>query len=70
MTVITCVPNFPNGKVFGFKNKFLQTEWVDGIKVIRVWTYISENTGFLKRIIDYSSYAIMSFVVVFGISVM
>jgi len=64
VTVITCAPNFPNGKVFkGYKNKFLQTEWVDGIKVIRVWTYISENTGFLKRVIDYTSYAIMSFVV-------
>tara|TARA_B100000963_G_scaffold93130_1_gene80176 strand:+ start:1088 stop:2296 length:1209 start_codon:yes stop_codon:yes gene_type:complete len=64
VTVITCAPNFPEGKVFkGYKNKFIQTEMVDGIKVVRVWSYISANSGFLKRIIDYTSYAIMAFIV-------
>ncbi|TMM58937.1 glycosyltransferase family 4 protein [Maribacter algarum] len=62
VTVITCVPNFPEGKVFkGYKNKWRQTEMVDGIKVIRVWTYISANKGFLKRIIDFLSFMVMSF---------
>ena len=47
VTVITCAPNFPKGKVFGgYKNKLYQQEIVEGIKVIRVWTYISENKGF------------------------
>ena len=64
VTVITCAPNFPEGKVFkGYKNKFIQTELIDGIKVVRVWSYISANNGFLKRIIDYISYAIMAFIV-------
>lgn len=64
VTVITCAPNFPEGKVFkGYKNKFIQTELIDGIKVVRVWSYICANNGFIKRIIDYISYAIMSFVV-------
>ena len=64
VTIITCAPNFPEGKVFkGYKNKFIQTELIDGIKVVRVWSYISANNGFLKRIIDYTSYAIMSFIV-------
>ena len=64
VTVITCTPNFPEGKVFkGYKNKFIQTELIDGIKVVRVWSYISANNGFLKRIIDYTSYAIMAFTV-------
>jgi len=64
VTVITCAPNFPEGKVFkGYKNKFIQTELIDGIKIVRVWSYISANNGFLKRIIDYTSYAIMSFIV-------
>ena len=62
VTVITCVPNFPYGKTYkGYKNKFYQTETIDGIKVIRVWTYMSENTGVVKRIADYMSYAIASF---------
>lgn len=63
VTVITCAPNFPKGKVFpGYKNKLVQKERIEGIKVIRVWTYIAENKGFLKRSIDYLSFAISSFV--------
>ena len=57
VTVITCAPNFPAGKVFaGYKNKLWQTEMMDGIKVIRVWSYITANEGFIKRILDYVSF--------------
>lgn len=57
VTVITCAPNFPEGKVFaGYKNKLYQKEYIEGIKVIRVWSYISANKGFIKRILDYVSY--------------
>ena len=57
VTVITCAPNFPHGRVFpGFRNRFWQEEVVDGIRVIRVWTYISANEGFIKRVLDYQSY--------------
>lgn len=34
---------------------------MDGIKVIRVWSYIFANKGFLKRTLDYISYSITSF---------
>ena len=58
VTVITCAPNFPKGEVFpGYKNKLYQTETIDGIKVIRVWSYITANEGFVKRILDYISFA-------------
>lgn len=62
VTVITCVPNFPRGVVFeGYKNKLYQSEYIDGIKVIRVWTYIAANEGTFKRIMDYISFSIMAF---------
>lgn len=62
VTVITCAPNFPHGKVYeGYKNKPFSREETDGIKVIRVWTYITANEGFLKRILDYISFAVMAF---------
>jgi hypothetical protein len=62
VTVITCAPNFPKGKVYeGYKNKLRHVEYMDGIKVIRVWTFISANEGFLKRTLDYLSFAFMSF---------
>lgn len=57
VTVITGAPNFPKGKVFdGYKNRLRQEEWIDGIRVIRVWTYIAANEGFAKRILDYVSF--------------
>ena len=63
VTVITCAPNFPYGKTYeGYKNKLYQTEEIDGIKVVRVWTYMTENKGVVKRIIDYMSYAFSAFI--------
>ena len=63
VTVITCVPNFPYGKTYkGYKNKLYQTETIDGIKVVRVWTYMTENKGVVKRILDYISYSISAFI--------
>jgi len=47
VTVVTCAPNFPTGRVFeGYKNKLYQSEEMAGIKVIRVWSYITANQGF------------------------
>lgn len=64
VTVLTCFPNFPQGKVYeGYKNKLYQKEIIDGIEVIRVWSYITSNKGFVKRIIDYISFAFMAFIV-------
>ncbi|MDT8420827.1 MAG: glycosyltransferase family 4 protein [Desulfuromonadales bacterium] len=57
VTVVTCAPNFPQGRVYeGYQNKPLQTEVLGGVKVIRVWTYITANEGFAKRILDYVSF--------------
>jgi len=62
ITVITCAPNFPKGKVYdGYKNKWYQTETMNGIKVIRVWSYIAANKGFLKRTLDFISFSVTSF---------
>lgn len=62
VTVITCAPNFPQGKVYeGYRNRLYQEETIDGIRVIRVWTYITANEGFAKRILDYLSFSLSSF---------
>jgi glycosyltransferase involved in cell wall biosynthesis len=64
VTIITCAPNFPHGKVYeGYKNKLYQKEYIDGIEVIRVWSYITSNSGFVKRVLDYISFGIMAFIV-------
>ncbi|KFN51441.1 glycosyltransferase family 4 protein [Arenimonas composti] len=62
VTVITCAPNFPEGKLFpGYSNRWRQVEELDGIRVVRVKTYITANEGFLRRTLDYLSFMLMGF---------
>jgi glycosyltransferase involved in cell wall biosynthesis len=62
VTVVTCVPNCPDGVVFeGYRNRLRsQTEMVDGIRVVRVWTWIAPNKGTIGRILNYLSYMLSS----------
>lgn len=61
VTVITCAPNFPKGKVFpGYRNKLWSSEVVEGINVVRVWSYITANEGFFRRVLDYLSFMFSS----------
>lgn len=63
VTVITGVPNFPRGVVFpGYRNKLWQTEIVSGIRVVRVWTFVAANEGFLLRTLDYLSFMLSAIV--------
>ena len=63
VTVITCAPNFPEGKVFdGYENKWLAKTAYEGIDVWRVKTYITANEGFLKRTLDFISFMLSSFI--------
>lgn len=62
VTVITGAPNFPTGKVFdGYRNRLWQRESMEGIEVVRVWTYIAANSGFAKRTLDYLSFMVTGF---------
>ena len=63
VTVITCAPNFPEGKVFeGYANRWYQMQEMSGIRVLRVKTYIAPNSGTYRRIADFLSYMIAGFV--------
>lgn len=57
MTVVTCAPNHPQGRVYeGYRNRAFQRETIDGISVVRVWTFVTANEGFFKRTLNYLSY--------------
>ena len=61
--VITCAPNFPKGVVYpGYKNNIFKKEIIEGIEVVRLWSYITKNEGFFRRTIDYMSFALSSFI--------
>lgn len=57
VTVITCAPNHPNGVVYpGYENKWRQWDEKDGVRVLRVKTYLSANKGVANRSLNYFSY--------------
>lgn len=57
VTVITCAPNCPTGVVFdGYRNAWRNEETIAGIRVIRVWSYVTANKGFVKRVLNFTSY--------------
>lgn len=63
VTVICAVPNFPDGKVYkGYRNRWRSIEYMAGVRVVRVKTFIARNEGFVLRILDYVSYMISSFI--------
>jgi colanic acid biosynthesis glycosyl transferase WcaI len=63
VTVVTCAPNFPEGTLHdGYANRWRAVETVDGIRVVRVKTFITANEGFLLRTLDYLSFMTMAIV--------
>lgn len=59
VTVITCAPNHPAGKIYpGYRNRLFQRETVDGVEVVRVWSYLAANEGFVRRTANYVSYMV------------
>jgi glycosyltransferase involved in cell wall biosynthesis len=61
VTVVTCAPNHPRGVLYpGYENRIRQWDEIDGIKVLRVITYLSANKGFLKRTLNYLSFMFSS----------
>ncbi|MEO5374415.1 MAG: glycosyltransferase family 4 protein [Alphaproteobacteria bacterium] len=59
VTVLTSAPNFPQGRLHeGWENRWHQTEVRDGIRVVRVKTFISANEGFALRTLDFTSFMV------------
>ena len=59
VTVVTSAPNHPQGRVYPpYRNRWFQTETIDGVRVVRIWTLLAANEGFARRILSYLSYLI------------
>ncbi len=68
VVVVTGAPNFPAGRVFaGYENRLYDASFMDGIEVVRVWTYIAANRGFLRRSLDYVSFMASAFLASFSV---
>ena len=62
VTVITCNPNCPTGVLFeGYANRLRpQRETIDGVNVVRVWSFLAPNAGMSRRIANYVSFMLSS----------
>jgi glycosyltransferase involved in cell wall biosynthesis len=63
VTILTCAPNFPAGRLFpGWHNRWRQVEMRDGMRVVRVKTFIARNEGVVLRTLDFLSFMATGFV--------
>ncbi len=63
VTVVTTVPNFPLGKPQPpYRNQLYARELVDGIRVVRVWSFLAPNRGVVLRTLDFASFAVSGFI--------
>ena len=62
VTTITTAPNFPDGVLFeGYRNRWRQTEIIDGIRIVRVKSFIAPNSGVARRSLDFLSFGATGF---------
>src|SRR5438552_3232832 len=61
VTVLTTFPNFPTGVVPPeYRGHMIQQEVLDGINIVRVWSYASPNKGFFRRILAQFSFGFLA----------
>ena len=61
VTVLTTFPNYPTGIVqTEYRGRIIQEEMLDGVRVIRTWSWVSPNKSFLHRIRWYLSFAFLA----------
>jgi glycosyltransferase involved in cell wall biosynthesis len=61
VTVLTTVPNYPSGIVPPeYRGKVVRQELRDGIRIVRVWSYVSPNKGFLRRVVAQLSFGCLA----------
>jgi colanic acid biosynthesis glycosyl transferase WcaI len=61
VTVLTNFPNFPTGVVpLAYRGHPIREEICDGVHIVRVWSYVSPNKGFLRRILSQLSFGCLA----------
>jgi glycosyltransferase involved in cell wall biosynthesis len=62
VTVVTPFPNYPTGVIHpGYRGKRSMEESMDGVRVLRTWTYATRNRGFFKRILNHLSFSFSAY---------
>jgi colanic acid biosynthesis glycosyl transferase WcaI len=62
VSIVTGAPNYPHGHVFdGYRNRVYCSEVLDGVRVIRTWSYISPAKKTIPRLLHYGTYSATAF---------
>ncbi|HZO76171.1 MAG TPA: glycosyltransferase family 4 protein [Ktedonobacteraceae bacterium] len=61
VTVLTTFPNYPTGIVpANYHGRLRQLEQKEGVRIVRVWSYIRPNKGFLLRVLAQLSFGCLA----------
>jgi len=59
VTVITCFPNYPAGRIDAlYRGKLCAREQMDGVRVLRTWVYASPVKSSVRRLANYFSFVV------------
>jgi glycosyltransferase involved in cell wall biosynthesis len=59
VTIVTNHPNYPEGRIYpGHRNRMRTADVTpDGVRVVRVWTYVAAHDRRVRKLLDQASYA-------------
>jgi glycosyltransferase involved in cell wall biosynthesis len=61
ITVLTSMPNYPQGRIFdAYRGRLFSTETDGKMRVLRTWCFVSQNRRFVSRLLNYCSFAVLS----------
>lgn len=63
VTVLTAMPNYPQGRIYPGYGNMLRREKVDGIKIIRTWIYPTQSARMIRRLTNYFSFVFSSAII-------
>jgi glycosyltransferase involved in cell wall biosynthesis len=64
VTVLTALPSYPKSEIYdGYRSRLTMTEEEAGIHIVRTWAYVTKRKSFVQRILNYLSFAVLSFFV-------
>lgn len=59
--VVTTFPSYPGGEIFqGYSLRWKQVDIVDGIRIVRLPTFISHGSSTVKRMLSYVSFGVVA----------
>ncbi|MDH4568824.1 glycosyltransferase family 4 protein [Pseudomonas sp. BN414] len=60
--VVTTYPSYPGGQIYpGYRMRLMQLETIEGVRVVRLPSYVAHGRSALKRLLSYASFSASAF---------